>query len=103
MRMNMTRKQPEAEGFDALGIAALAALIRIGDPYVSVLLQTLGILSGAAAVAAIAYDQVLWAIAATIVAWTTWWLGRRLHALIAERPLDQVQRELENPPNGSAQ
>jgi len=87
--MNETKRKVSL--FDALGIAFLAVAVRLGDSFLALLLQLLGVLAGVVMIWLVATGHTIVPILLAIAAWVLWWLGYRLKIATGQKPLDEAQ------------
>lgn len=87
--------RPKITNVDALAILLAGALARFGAPFGALALQLAAMVAGVFGVLALIWNRPIAAIALFPVAWALWWFGDRAHAIIRERPLNQM---LDEPP-----
>ncbi|MDP8223530.1 MAG: hypothetical protein P9L99_09230 [Candidatus Lernaella stagnicola] len=88
----MTKHGPELSHFDALGIGALAVLIRISNTVLILLLHLAAVALGVLVILNAAAMQVIPAILYAITAWVLWWTGMRIQAAVGEHPIDLARK-----------
>ncbi|HPQ68061.1 MAG TPA: hypothetical protein PKW95_02960 [bacterium] len=84
-------KQKPISNLDALGALFVGAWVRFGAPVVSVGLQILAVLLGAAAILMILWNKVVAVVALFPAALALWYFGWRIGRSFGESTLDRAK------------
>lgn len=88
----MSHRIPKLTPLDVLGIAFTGAVFRVANPALVLLLQIAGVVVGVVVLFAVLQNRPIAAIVLAVAAWILWWIGARLYQVVANKPLDNVDR-----------